>query len=107
MAAEAGTQFAVTCKTQLVAAFAEMKIGHCSDETNALLTPRDLVIRSRAVRPKLSFRNQRSITRFDYSLRRSHRHEIVVVEHVGCANRHHLDETKNQTARRCEFYQWN
>src|SRR6266540_891398 len=84
-----------------------MKIGHCSDEANALPAPRDLVIRSRAVRPKLSFRNQSSITRFEYSLRLTYRHEVVIVEHLGCAYRHHFDETENQVALRCEFYQRN
>ena len=84
-----------------------MKVGHCSDKADALWASRDLVVSRRAIGLKLSFRNQNIITRFDDPLRLADRQEVFVIEHFGCANRHHLDETKNQTPRRCEFYQRN
>lgn len=39
--AEARSQFAVACKTELVAALTEMEVGHCSNEANSLPAPRD------------------------------------------------------------------
>ena len=105
--AETRTQFAVACETKLVAAFAEVKVGHCSDEADSLPASRDLVVRGRTVCSKLSFGNQSAITRFDHPLRFINRHEVFVIEHFRCAYRHHLDETEDQVTRRREFYQRN
>src|SRR5207249_7108057 len=100
IAAETGTQFAVACETKLVAAFAEMKVGHCSDKADSLPASRNLVVRGGTVCSKLSFGNQSAITRFDHPLRFINRHEVFVIEHFGCAYRHHLDETEDQVTRR-------
>src|SRR4030095_4947748 len=63
--AEAGPQFSIAGQAELVAALAEMQIGHRTDEADALPAARDLIIAGRAVRAELWLRKQGAKLRFD------------------------------------------
>jgi hypothetical protein len=84
-----------------------MEVGHRSNKANTLPAPGDLIVHGRTIRSKLGLRNQTAIPRFDHPLCLIDRHKIFIIEYLGCAYGHHLDETENQIALRRELYQRN
>jgi len=102
-ASQTRTQFAVASEAQLVAALAEVQIGHRADKSNALGAPGNLVIGRGTVCAKAGFRNQIAVMRFDRTFGMQDRHEVFFAQNFARAHRHQLDETQDKIARRGEF----
>jgi hypothetical protein len=65
IAAKTWAQLPIAGQPQLVAVLAKMQVGHRTDETYALPSPRNLIVSGRAICSKFRLWNQTPVSRFD------------------------------------------